>query len=750
MFPISVIIRILLLVLLKSRFVQLRIPVESIDYWIGNISPRCALSIIYIKFTTDFTFNSTHDIPVMLIPLIHYPEFRSRIEYLQTHKFFNSSLRFLKAECYFSVIYYKTSPYYKRLPKDDSDNQIVRNWLSSIAYGFPYWEYFDSNSTYSLILYHGKDSNDKMKLWLGFTKEFSMALIFLPHRITHTYTVYCRHPSTKFEVAVQSVPSHTVSLVNQKFMNSCSGPYRFVGVAEQNIWGDYDPLSLVSEHEVITYMLLKINASIALHFSLEDRWTDPPVIPIIIINDNSYALFMYPIFDSSIRVFTCYSPPVLSFHFYISAFERHMWISIVLVGVVLATFLNLHIHYNINKNLNFSSLLLYFSIFMEESFSIPTILQKDKVYRVATILWLLTACVLTNIYISHVISGLNSPLQGEKLTNINDLYEKTTNETDDELKEIYYSRADISSKYVFNLTKGSLERIFSRRKVGFTFLSEPIRLSYPEDAWLHIRNAFIYNIGFSYLLQAFNCWINELPRHSSLCHSLTNLLNPSYNHYPPDHSYKRPWKPNDYARGAVEEELVQCQKSVYLERSNQLEFKYMSENYKQKRFYYLKEGYSFKTYVWGFHNLQKSRLPFYFSLFLQSGVYHQLHKIQLFKDHQKRKYVTTEIIKRTEKPLVLDMKSSVQTIFILFLAMSCFAKLVYAAEHFYSAFPKCLSNMKQLKCKIINNLTILRSLHTYTLKDKVVAITLETKQSIRDGCRYVRQVIHQLMCNEGF
>jgi len=194
----------------------------------------------------------------------------------------------------------------------------------------------------------------------------------------------------------------------------------------------------------------------------------------------------------------------------------------------------------------------------------------------------------------------------------------------------------------------------------------------------------------------------------------------------------------------VEEELVQCQKSVYLEQSDQLEFKYMTENYKKKMFYYLEEEYSFKTYVWGFYNLQKSRLPFYFSLFLQSGVYHQLHKIQLFKDHQKRRYVTTEIIKRTEKPLVLDLKSSVQTIFILFLAMSLSAKLVFAAEHCYCAFPKCLSNMRQLKFKM---LIILRSLYTFSLKDKFVAITLATKQGIHGICRSLRKEIHQSLFN---
>jgi len=61
---------------------------------------------------------------------------------------------------------------------------------------------------------------------------------------------------------------------------------------------------------------------------------------------------------------------------------------------------------------------------MEESYSIPKIIGRNKVYRVATILWLLTAIVLTNIYVSHVISGLNAPLEGEKLRKFEDMLNK--------------------------------------------------------------------------------------------------------------------------------------------------------------------------------------------------------------------------------------------------------------------------------------------------------------------------------------
>jgi len=163
---------------------------------------------------------------------------------------------------------------------------------------------------------------------------------------------------------------------------------------------------------------------------------------------------------------------------------------------------------------------------------------------------------------------------------------------------------------------------------------------------------------------------------------------PSNRYYPAEHTYKRPWNSSEYPTGAVEEELVSCQKSVYMEQSDQLEFKYISENYKKKRFYYLQGKFPSIQRRWGFYNLQKSKIPFYFSMFLQSGIFHELHKLNLLGDHLKRRKMTSEIIKRTHKREVLDMNSSVQTVFILFSAMTLLAMLAFVAEFGYSGCNK--------------------------------------------------------------
>jgi len=175
----------------------------------------------------------------------------------------------------------------------------------------------------------------------------------------------------------------------------------------------------------------------------------------------------------------------------------------------------------------------------------------------------------------------------------------------------------------------------------------------------------------------------------------------SNKYYPSPHLYRRQWISSEYARGAVEEELVQSKKSVYLEKSNQLEFKYMSESYPKNKFYYLKDGYRSKVSVWGFHNHHKSRVPFIFSLFLQSEIYHQRHKINLHRDHLKRRTVTNEILERNQLQNILDITSSIQTVFILFCGMILVAVFALSVEYSYSMFPRMKDSCKNMTTQYV-------------------------------------------------
>jgi len=133
--------------------------------------------------------------------------------------------------------------------------------------------------------------------------------------------------------------------------------------------------------------------------------------------------------------------------------------------------------------------------------------------------------------------------------------------------------------------------------------------------------------------------------------------------------------------------------------------------------------------------MAKSRVPFYFSMFLQSGVFNELHKLKLFKYHQKRRSITKEIRERTQKPEILDMNSSIQTIFIVFAGMSLLAKVVLAAELGYLALCKRLNKVKTF------NSSKIKSKLAGTIHCKVWWTKTKMKlrlKSVRRACTVVR------------
>jgi len=94
---------------MNSMKIPAQIPTGIVYYWIGTIFPRCAIHVLYFNLPNGFTFNSTHNTPVMLAPLTisYYLDNKNHYDYLPNHKFYNSLFRFMKAECYFCILYYK-------------------------------------------------------------------------------------------------------------------------------------------------------------------------------------------------------------------------------------------------------------------------------------------------------------------------------------------------------------------------------------------------------------------------------------------------------------------------------------------------------------------------------------------------------------------------------------------------------------------------------------------------------------------
>jgi len=126
---------------------------------------------------------------------------------------------------------------------------------------------------------------------------------------------------------------------------------------------------------------------------------------------------------------------------------------------------------------------------------------------------------------------------------------------------LYNTEEKVNQYFSDRISQTEFHKI-QKDSVGFTFLSDPVKLRYPEDIWLHVQNPYIYSVAFDNLLQIRNCHSDIAPRNSSYCRTITNLMRHSNKYYPFAHAYKRPWNSSDYPLGAVEEELIECQKSV--------------------------------------------------------------------------------------------------------------------------------------------------------------------------------------------
>jgi len=66
------------------------------------------------------------------------------------------------------------------------------------------------------------------------------------------------------------------------------------------------------------------------------------------------------------------------------------------------------------------------------------------------------------------------------------------------------------------------------------------------------------------------------------------------------------------------------------------------------------------------------------------------------RDQSKRKNVTTEIFNRYNKRDVIDMSSSVQTIFILIACMAALAQIVFILEYHHVLYTECCVKLRNM------------------------------------------------------
>jgi len=209
---------------------------NSMDYWIRNIPPRSVIRIVYFESTNDFSFHALYNIPVIFVPILD-PKARSGQKPAKRPRkksnFRNSSLKFMKAECYFSILYYKRTFTYSPVQKSYTENVagILQGWINGRSFSQQYLtEQRDnhpkpiSTITHCLILVHGnKFDVSSISEELIFTKVFHVILVQIKHSSNYAYMVLCGRylPATKIP---QEVDPTQKDIISSTFLVSCTLP----------------------------------------------------------------------------------------------------------------------------------------------------------------------------------------------------------------------------------------------------------------------------------------------------------------------------------------------------------------------------------------------------------------------------------------------------------------------------------------------------------------------------------------------
>jgi len=301
--------------------------------------------------------------------------------------------------------------------------------------------------------------------------------------------------------------------------------------------------------------------------------------------------------------------------------------------------------------------------------------------------FLLFSVIVTNTYLCKVIAELNSPLRGKRIKNSTEMHEEdhlNSNEFSLNSTWLVYvalHRNSSTSKYDYNFNmeiESKTDYLLDYNRLnklgkGIQILSKPYEILLARKPWLEISNPFSYLV-FDILYN--NISICRKPSNeiynSSYCTKRLRLMSPYNRHFPSQ--TKTPGLLlhfENHFQVAIEEELVHCKTTVYLNRPNEFEFAYMTKNYLEKSFYYLRydDGIEFGFNGWGFFGMEGSKVKQIFDGFISSGIYH-FDYLHYFRQKQlNRRTSTLKIRQYINKGFALNMKSSIQTIFVLYFVL---------------------------------------------------------------------------------
>ncbi|OXA38697.1 hypothetical protein Fcan01_26515 [Folsomia candida] len=417
------------------------------------------------------------------------------------------------------------------------------------------------------------------------------------------------------------------------------------------------------------------------------------------LNYNRNQELIFPRFGGY-QFLTCYVEPYISFYFFLAPFQPELWAGLAISVVTILTVMTTVHHYRSEKE-PFSVWLFILATLFEETGRLPRKMEKTTFCRLSLGIWCLMSVILTNGYNGIMILELNAPRKVFHPDNFDHL--RCLNQFDDAVKLINkygWINPDEAEKTVAD------PHIIIGYQAFWRFNNENLQLLMREPDRVVDLNTTNVSYNCYQLLSAFhsNTGFENLPDFLLLLLKLAfelvdlrdenpqtnisqkmyrdlNLFNSKHSFYPIGFSYLTGTINYSVQERKIEEEVVQCGKTVFVGKSIELkiEYDFLSRKYPKTKFFMSSEA--IQTYPSGvvFTSPWKSLALIRLKIALEAGIWGHVEEEELRQRNFNRTPAVSQLGNRTPSNTA-TLGGSLVTVFILSGSLMLVTVLIFIIE----------------------------------------------------------------------
>lgn len=385
---------------------------------------------------------------------------------------------------------------------------------------------------------------------------------------------------------------------------------------------------------------------------------------------------------------SCYAESELSFKLYTNPFQWQVWVAVVVTIFIFTALTDTFVAKKLEKKETLSSLFFYFGAFLEETSSLPSDILNATVFRIGVGPWILLSSILSNIYVSLILLGLNAPPPPTHFKTWESLIQPSNSSCHNVKTILNYW--DCFIKFA------TLEPDLNHKQFqGFSILSSPEFDTWEPNYYMYMRVLYKWSSAISQYSKMPK--FEKTPIVSPMEKMFLSLASPEFRWYPK--KMLSLLKSGDNISrvdipSAIEEEIVECAKSVFFDTESEISryhqhlqkkypfiSTYVGSNLIMKKFKYIE-----------FSCPETSKILKYFKYFIESGIYNYYSlKYVRNKTASRNRNISDQIINKTfksgkywEPVKKLSLASSVNTLFIVVMVLIGIGCGIFAVENLIS------------------------------------------------------------------